>query len=460
MIRRLAWWIAASTVVPLLGACSMLPRIVPDMARSSAAPQIEGAHGPLTAARSKEILDGLRAGGKQTDVLERHLALEAAVADSPLVAGNRVVLLQDGPSTYQAMFAAIAAARDHINMETYILEDDEVGQRFAAALIEKQRQGVQVNLIRDSVGTLATPKAFFKRLADGGVNLLEFNQVNPLTAKAGWDVNQRDHRKLLVVDGRVAFLGGINISSVYSGGSFSQRSKERPDGRLPWRDTDLQIDGPVVAELQKLFIQTWEKQNGPALPKRRYFPKLVRQGDEVVHAIGGSPDEPYSAIYATLISAIDASESEVLLTNAYFVPDPQLIASLKGAVARGVDVKIVLPAATDSALVFNAGRSYYDELLRSGIKIYERQKALLHAKTALIDGVWSTVGSTNLDWRSFLHNQEVNAVVLGPDFGRRMRAAFDEDLASSKQITLEEWRQRSPLARAKEMFGRLWQYWL
>jgi len=458
-VKRTARVAALAALLPL-GACGSLPRIVPDMARSAPAPQIEGTRGPLSAARSKEILDGLRARGPDTDVLGRHLALEAAISDSPLVAGNRVQLLQDGPRTYQAMFAAIQAARDHINMETYILEDDEVGRRFTTALIAKQRAGVQVNLIYDSVGALSTPKDVFQALRDAGISVLEFNPVNPLTAKAGWDVNQRDHRKMLITDGRTAILGGINISSVYSGGSFSQRSKARPGNKLPWRDTDLQIDGPVVAEFQKLFIETWEKQKGAPLAPRRYFPALARQGDEVVHAIGGSPDEPYSLIYATLISAIDSAEREVLLVNAYFVPDPQLIASLKGAVARGVDVKIVLPGTTDSALVFHAGRSYYDELLRAGIGIYERQEALLHAKTALIDGVWSTVGSTNLDWRSFLHNQEVNAVVLGKGFGERMRAAFLEDLAASKQITLERWQQRSPVERMKEALARLWQYWL
>jgi len=460
MKAGLAAWAIAVLAAALLGACSTLPHIVPDMARSAPAPQLAGAQGPLSAERSKAILDQLRAGGNDRGVLDRHLALEAAISASPLVAGNKVQLLQDGPSTYQAMFAAIEAARDHINMETYILEDDEVGRRFAEALIAKQRAGVQVNLIRDGVGTRGTPSAFFDRLRDAGIPVLVFNPVNPLTAKAGWDVNQRDHRKLLITDGATAFLGGINISSVYSGGSFSQPSKERPDGKPAWRDTDLQIDGPVVAEFQKLFIETWEKQKGPPLAQRRYYPPLTRHGSDVVHAIGGSPDEPYSLIYATLISAIDSAEKEVLLTNAYFVPDPQLIASLKAAVARGVDVRIVLPAVTDSALVFHAGRSYYDELLRGGIKIYERQNALMHAKTALIDGVWSTVGSTNLDWRSFLHNQELNAVILGDEFGRRMRAAFDEDLAASQQVTLAQWDQRSPLQRMKEMFGRLWQYWL
>jgi cardiolipin synthase len=340
------------------------------------------------------------------------------------------------------------------------LEDDEVGQRFAAALIEKQRQGVQVNLIYDSVGTLGTSAEFFQRLRDNGINTLEFNPVNPMTARGDWQVNQRDHRKLLVVDGQSAFLGGLNISSVYSGGSFSQRSKVRPDGKLPWRDTHLQIDGPVVEEFQKLFLATWKKQKGEPLARGNFFPPLQRRGNEVVRAIGSSPDDDFSLIYVTLLSAINSAETEVLIANAYFVPDPQLLAALAAAVERGVDVRVVLPGSTDSALVFHAGRSHYDELLRKGVKIFERREALMHSKTALIDGVWSTVGSTNLDWRSFLHNEEVNAVVLGTEFGARMRAAFQGDLANSEQITLERWRRRPIHLRLKEMFARLWQYWL
>ena len=178
------------------------------------------------------------------------------------------------------MFAAIDAARDHINMETYILEDDEVGQRFADALIAKQRQGVQVNLIHDSVGTLRHAEGVLQAPEDAGINVLEFNPVNPLAAKAGWEVNQRDHRKLLVVDGRIAVLGGINISSVYSSGSSSaerrqQRERRSRDGDkdgLPWRDTDLQIEGPVVAQLQKLFMETWEGQKGAAARAAQLLP--------------------------------------------------------------------------------------------------------------------------------------------------------------------------------------------
>jgi len=456
---RVARWFALMCLT-LLTACSTLPVIVPDMAPSASRPQIEGAHGPLSTARSREILAGLESGAEATSIFDRHLALEQAVSESPLFEGNRVRLLENGPETYQAMFVAIGAARDHINMETFTLEDDEVGRSFADALIEKQRQGVQVNLIYDSVGSLNTPAEFFKRLRDNGIRTLEFNPINPLAATAGWQVNQRDHRKLLIVDGRSAFLGGVNISSVYSGGSFSRSSKVRPDGKIPWRDTDLQLEGPVVAEFQKLFLGTWQSQKAEPLEQHEFFPPLQRQGGEVVRAIGSSPDDPFSLIYVTLISAINSAETEVMLTNAYFVPDPQMLTALKAAAARGVDVRLLLPGSTDSVLVFHAGRSYYDELLSGGVKIFERRKALLHAKTALIDGVWTTVGSTNMDWRSYLHNREVNAVVLGTDFGDRMRAAFERDIADSEQITLEKWRSRTLDLRFMELFSRLWQYWL
>jgi cardiolipin synthase A/B len=446
-----------------MAGCNSLPVLTPDMAAADPGSiQFKTASGQiLSPERSKEVLARLSAGDQNPNSLARHLALEQEVSGSPLSLGNRVVLLENGPDTYAAMLSAIATARDHINMETYIVEDDEAGRRFAEALLAKQAQGVQVNLIYDSVGSLGTPKAFFQRLKAAGIAVLEFNPVNPLAAKAGWDVNQRDHRKLLVVDGRIAVLGGINISSVYSGGSASRSSGGGdPKDRLPWRDTDLQIEGPVVAPLQKLFMETWESQKGPALATRNYFPALTRQGSEVVRAIGSAPDEPFSQIYVTLISALNSADTEILLTNAYFVPDPQLVQALLRAVARGADVKLIVPSISDSSLVFHAGRAHYDDLLTGGVKLYERRKALLHAKTAVIDGVWVTVGSTNLDWRSFLHNQELTAVILGSEFGVKMREAFERDLAESDRITLEAWRKRGLGTRAKEWFGRLWEYWL
>jgi len=457
--------LCAVAVLAVAG-CSALPVITPDLSRADpASVQFQAANGRiLSPERSKELLAKLAG---DSDVLARHLALEQAVSDEPLVLGNRVVILENGPDTYAAMFSAIAGASDSINMETYILEDDEVGRKLADALIAKQAQGVQVNLIHDAVGTLGTAKEYFQRLSDAGINVLAFNPVNPLEAKAGWTVNQRDHRKLLVIDGRSAVLGGINISSVYSssvrgssGGSMSGGSRGDDKKSLPWRDTDLLIEGPVVAPLQKLFMETWQAQKGKPLAPRQYFPALQARGTEVVRAIGSAPDEPFSQIYVTLISAINSAESEILLTNAYFVPDPQLMSALVGAVKRGVDVKLIVPSTTDSSLVFHAGRSHYEPLLRGGVKLYERREALLHAKTAAIDGVWATVGSTNLDWRSFLHNQELTAVILGTDFGAKMRAAFERDLAVSQPITLEAWERRPISTRAKEMFARLWEYWL
>lgn len=467
--RYLRWGaaLAGCGVVGLvgLGACSSLPTIVPDLARDKRPPvQLEGARGPLSAAQSKAILEGLRNRGQDTSIFDRHLALEEAIVGSPLTTGNQVVLLQDGPATYRAMYAAIVGARDHINLETYILDDDEVGQRFAQALIDKQKQGVQVNLIRDSVGTLGTPAAFFERLADSGIRVLEFNPMNPLVARKTWELNQRDHRKLLVVDGRIAFLGGINISSVYSGGSFRQGSRSKPthapDSGPAWRDTDLQLQGPVVAELQKIFLAAWDAQKGEPLAARNYFPPPENAGRQVVRAIASSPDEPFSLIYATLLSAIGSAETSVHLTNAYFAPDPQLLAAFEAAVQRGVEVKLILPSQTDSALIFHVGRSYYTQLLRAGVKIFERRGVILHSKTALIDGVWATVGSTNLDWRSFLHNHELNAVVLGAEFGAQVQAMFDKDLAASDAITLDQWERRPLHLRIKEQAARLWQYWL
>ena len=465
MIRRAPWLGCVACVGLCLAGCSSLPTIVPDLARRANPPvQIEGARGPLSAAQSKAVLERLASAGTPTDIFDRHLALEESVAGSPLTAGNEVHLLQDGPATYQAMLAAIEAAEDHINIEAYILDDDEVGQRFARALIVKQGLGVQVNLLRDSVGTFSTPAAFFQSLAASGIRVHEFNPINPLTAGPAWQWNRRNHRKLLIVDGRTAFLGGINISSVYSGGSFKSGSRGAPKnaaGENPaWRDTDLRLQGPVVADLQRLFLADWAQQNGPPLASKNYFPPMQSAGRQVVRAIGSSPEEAFSQIYATLLSAIASAETSVSITNAYFVPDPQLLAALEAAARRGVDVRLILPSQTDSWLVFHAGRRYYARLLQAGVKIFERRGVLLHSKTALIDGVWATVGSTNLDWRSFLHNHELNAVVVGREFGRQVQAMFDKDLAASQAIELEDWQRRGLGVRVKELFARAWEYWL
>ena len=463
-VRPLLSRAASACSFALLAACSSLPTIAPDTteAAGTADVRIDGSHGPLSPEAQKRVLARLQAAGQDTDIFQRHLAYEQEIVGSPLSAGNRVTLLQDGPSTYQALYAAMAGAKSSIDMESYIIEDDEVGQRFATELKAAQARGVVVNLIYDSVGSLDTPKAYFDDLAAHGVNTLQFNPVDPLKAKAGWDVNSRDHRKLTIVDGRTAFVGGINISSVYSGGSFSQHSKNRPGHgqKVPWRDTDLQIDGPVVADFQKLFMDTWARQKGKTMADADYFPQIERQGDVVLRAIGGTSTEPYSQIYATLLSAVRSASTSILLANAYFDPDPQLMGAIKDAAQRGVDVQLLLPSVSDTWLVSAAGRRHYGELLETGVKIFERQGALLHSKTTLIDGVWCAVGSTNLDWRSFLHNDEIDAIVLSQSFGDQMRAAFQNDLAQSQQLTLDKWQSRGLIPRVQEWTAGMWEYWL
>jgi cardiolipin synthase A/B len=455
MIRALG--IAAPTACLLVASgCATLPDtqfLTQDYRAQSA--RFQSAWGPLSAKRSAAIVAELKRTSGDLDILDRQIALEQQIGGS-LVVGNKVTLLQDGPATYQAMFAAIGRAKDHINVESYIFEDGDVGQQFADLLLERQAHGVQVNVIYDSVGAFATGKPFFDRLTQAGVQVLEFNPVNPLALKKSWSPTHRDHRKLLVVDGETAFLGGINISGVYSRGSSLAGSAGPADPTSGWRDTDIQLEGPVVGEFEKLFIQTWDKQKGKPLARRDASAVIQPRGKEIVRAIGSTPDDPYSLIYLTLISAITNAQKQVYITNAYFVPDPQLVKALLDAAGRGVDVRLILPGQSDSAAAYHAGRSHYSQLLEAGVKIYERRGSLLHVKTAIVDGVWSCVGSSNLDWRSALDNDEINAVIVGREFAQEMQAVYAKDVAASEAIEIESWNRRPILLRLKELTARLW----
>lgn len=462
VFERAASFILLISLVSITG-CASLPDATQVLTPPVQAKiEFETTKGPVSGKTSTAILQDIKSEAGNLDILQKHLKYEQAInPENPLVLGNKLTLLQDGPATYQAMFAAIRNAKDHINLETYIFEDGEVGNEFANLLLAKQAEGVQVNVIYDSVGSLKTPQSFFDRLKAAGIRVLEFNPVNPLkNQKKEWSLNNRDHRKLLIVDGQIAFLGGINISETYSSGSSSPSLKSVDAQEAGWRDTHLQIQGPVVADFQKLYMDTWARQKGAALNDRKYFPPLSKQGDEIVRAIGSTSEATSSQIYLTLLSALEHAERSIYMTNAYFVPDPQLLTVLKNAAKRGVDVQFILPSKTDSWVVFHAGRSHYDDLLDAGIKIYERRGAVLHSKTATIDGVWSTIGSTNLDWRSFLHNDELNAVVLGRDFAQQMEAMFAKDRAASTRIDPKKWKRRSLLLRFQEWLARLPEYWL
>ena len=424
-------------------------------------PKIVTAGGQLSPKQSREVIRNLAKEAGPTDILDRQIKQIETISGTKLVSGNKATLLIDGPATYAAMLKAIDEARDSINLETFIFDDDETGKKFADLLLKKRAEGVQVNVIYDSVGSLGTPVAFFKRLRDGGVQVLEFNPVNPLKVRKKWRINHRDHRKLLVVDGRIAFTGGVNISGVYTS-HLSPGSPESNKGHAekPWRDTHVMIEGPAVAELQKHFIETWKWQKGPQLPDRTYFPPLKKEGDDLIMVIGSRMGEKNRLTYIMYYSAFVSAERYIHLTNSYFVPDDDTVDALTEAARRGIDVKVILPNKGDELTVFYAGRSYYKELLKAGVKLYERKGGVLHAKTAVVDDVWSTVGSTNMDMWSFANNYEMNAVILGKDFADEMEAMFEDDLKESKEITLEHWNKRPLFDRVRDRFARLLRRWL
>lgn len=465
--RRWAQAVLLACTVAMLAACASVPDAQERDARKAQA--------GLSADAARDSYrrgQGIAADPNtpKDDFLARHLAVEQAVSSTPLSAGNRVRLLADGPSTYQAMLQSIGQARRYVHMETYIFDDDAEGARFAEALIAARNRGAKVALMVDAVGTIKTPDALFQRLRDAGVQVVVFNPVNPASGQAGWSPNQRNHRKVLVVDGKVGYLGGINVSSVYESspgtGSGSGSSGGKGGGQAegdaktaPWRDTHLRIEGPAVAQLEQVIQAGWASQSDEPIAGGGDVAPLL--GATRVRILANQPDRSDGyTVYLTLMSAFESAQKSIHITMAYFVPDPAFIDVLSDAARRGVDVVLVLPGFSDSSLVFNAGRSHYTDLLRAGVKLYERRDALLHAKTAVVDGVWSTVGSSNMDWRSFALNYEINAVVLGPDFAGEMEALFQRDVADSVQITPEDWRDRGADDRFMEFFSRMFERWL
>ena len=446
----------------LMGGCASLPdvsQVIDATPLTEKPPEIASAGGLLSPQQSKAILERLQRSVDPTDLLERNTAVLEAVTDSPMTKGNRVSLLADGEATYAAMFKAILSARNHINLESYTFNDDDAGRKFAALLLQKRAEGVPVHLIYDSVGSLTTPESFFQRLREAGVQVVGFNPLNPLKLDKLWGITHRDHRKILITDGQLAIIGGVNITQAYSSGPSAQKS---PGGKGPihWRDTDVQIEGPSVAELQKLFLATWQRQKGPAISGPDYFPLLTEKGKDLVRVVGSTPGESNRIPFIVYVSALDFARNSIHLTNSYFVPDAQIEKALIDAAKRGVEVKILLPGVTDSKLVLYAQRYHYARLLKAGVRIYERSDALLHAKTAVIDGVWSTVGSTNLDSLSLRNNDEVNAVILSREFAVAMEQMFARDLADSRPILWEDWQKRPLFPRIGEWFVNLFMRWL
>ncbi|MCG3178160.1 MAG: Major cardiolipin synthase ClsA [Phycisphaerae bacterium] len=374
----------------------------------------------------------------------------------PYVGGNDFHLLINGNKGFSHMLSAMLTARASIDIEMYIWRADRIGRRFADLLKAKAEEGVKVRVIRDAVGCFLEPRSFWREMSDAGILIAEFNPIAPWRARksAGRlyrkrSINHRDHRKIILVDGEVAFTGGINIGDEYVGDGDSHRH---------WRDTSVQVRGPVVARLAALFERQWRQVTGS-----RMIVGPVRRPDPVGEGVGIVLDsQPWKTnlIHRTILAAVRRSRKRIEITMAYFMPPARLTRALRRAARRGVLVRLLLPAHSDVAAVFHAGRSNYSRLLKAGIHIYECQGTVLHAKTLQVDDVWGTVGSANLDMRSFRLNDEVNVFVLGRSFARQLHWMFESDLARSREITLEQWKRRPWLDKLKERFFRLFRRWL
>jgi len=454
-----------------LAGCAAVPIIPTPSPRSAAAIQpirMRGPKGPLSQRETASILKRLSAEAPNASSFERHLAIEQFVAGTPLYTGNQVNILRDGPQTFDATFGAIRAAHHYLYLEYYILEDvTDHGQRLSDLLIERRRQGVLIDIIYDSIGSISTPADFFDRLRAADIHVRQFNPIHSL-----FELNDRDHRKILVADGTTAIIGGVNLSTDYESGhpgasaaasgghaAEAQPAAQTQDGasRTRWHDTDLQIDGPAVIELKRLFEQHWREEGGAADELAPAGDAPVARGDQVVRIIGSEGGQLLPRYYATLLSAIRSASSRIWVEAAYFVPTFQERQALERAARRGVDVRLLLPARTDSKAALAVAQSYYSGLLRAGVRIYEREDGILHSKTAVMDGVWSIVGSSNFDHRSVLFNDEVDAVVIGDRTGRKLEQYFEQDLQHAHEVRLKNWRRRPLSQKIDEDFWRLWQ---
>ncbi|HJV92270.1 MAG TPA: phospholipase D-like domain-containing protein [Azonexus sp.] len=459
MTASWSWLLCLSLI---LGACASLPpdRPVPEAGQPKVPIRVDDESGPLPPAQAAAAVQRIEAEDAR-GLLTRHLSEVESVMSAPLAVGNNAHLLIDGPQTEKAMLSAITRARHHVDLETYVLEATGIGDRLASVLEAKRAERVAVRVLYDSIGSLSTPPEYFERLKAAGIAVCAFNPVNPLRLQGNalLSLNNRDHRKLLIVDNRAAFTGGINISNVYSSPSSSRKNKE-PSRVEGWRDTHVAVRGPVVDQFQKRFDESWRSQGCPDGEDsgQRINAPAAKAGNMAMRLVAADPLAERSEPYLALLSAIEHAQRRVWLTYGYFVPDQRIRRALQDAARRKVDVRLVLPSFSDLWAPLYAGRSRYSELLEAGVRIFERRDALLHAKTAVIDGVWSSVGSTNLDWRSFIHNYEADLLVLDSGFANELEQLSGLDQSASNEIVESGWRRRGIKSRLLEWLARFWEY--
>ncbi|HMB20277.1 MAG TPA: cardiolipin synthase [Spirochaetota bacterium] len=348
--------------------------------------------------------------------------------------GNKLTLFTNGDTSFNSFFKSIQNARLSINLETYIFNSDDLGWKMARLLVEKAQDGIEVNVIYDAIGCIATSPALFSYMRKGGVELVKFHPLIPW--RKVWNISFRDHRKILVVDGKTAFVGGMNIGLEYAGKKLKGHN---------WRDTHLEIEGPAVRMIEFFFMENWHRQGGAMINFSKHFPPVKEKGNTLVMTLSSMSRKGIKPIQLAYLTAIKHAHESIFITNAYFIPDRKIYRALVNASNRGVDVRLILPGKNDLPFVQYASRYLYKRYLKHNINVFEYQENILHAKTAVIDGIWSTVGSSNLDRRSFKKNREINAIVLDNEFGKEMVNTFYDDLKKSHELLLENWEKRSLL---------------
>jgi len=371
---------------------------------------------------------------------ETFLPSAHALSNASPVEGNRIRLLENGDAFFPAMLAAIARAQSSINLETYIFWSGEIAGRFRDALSERARAGVEVRILLDAVGSGAKlSREDVSTMRSAGCAVEFFHPLRPWMLDT---INHRTHRRILVVDGKVGFTGGAGVADVWLGNA------EKPGH---WRDTQVEIAGPVVAQLQSAFQENWAAARGELLSGERFFPRLEPAGPAFAQVILSSPESPSSPTKLFYAVSISSAMRRLWISNSYFLPDADATALLVSAARRGVDVHILIPGkVNDVPLTRAGGRSSLGELLAGGVKISEYGPTMFHAKTMVVDGVFATIGSTNFDNRSFRLNDEINLTVYDREFGRRLEEMFIEDLARSRSYTYAQWRNRPLKQRLTE----------
>jgi cardiolipin synthase A/B len=363
--------------------------------------------------------------------------------------GNRVNLLVDAKEAYPKMLEAVDRAERTVLLDSYIFNDDAAGEMFKAALVRAAKRGVRVYLIVDAVGTLSVPEEFFDDMRRAGVHVLHYRSWAPWRRSFG--ILRRNHRKMLVADGRVGLAGGINIGAEWLDAS---------EGGLGWHDIHVRVEGPAVRELSKLAMSTWHGHGNIMLDPKVFLPKTPVCGSEYVHIIGSKERKKRKVIRQSYLKAIRQAKSYIYIANAYFLPDRGFRRALRNAVRRGVDVRVMVPENGDILSVQFAVQALFGRLMRAGVRLFLWQDAVLHAKTAVIDGQWATVGSFNIDRRSWTMNLEVNVNVVGPRISNRLREVFLKDQQRCIELTFEEWKKRPLFLKMLERFFHLFRQWM